>query len=72
MTAGDSAVALELDESSSRHRAEWTAPAGDFVLCTTNLRRWIAADAKHLHHTIFVKTANLFAEVQVTLTCRGV
>ena len=31
---------------------------GDFVLCTTNLRSWIAADAKHLHHTIFLKTAN--------------
>ena len=31
---------------------------GDFVLCTTNLRSWIAADAKHLHHTIFIKTAN--------------
>ena len=45
---------------------------GDFVLCTTNLRSWIAADAKHLHHTIFINTANLFAEVQVTLTCRGV
>ena len=28
---GDSAVALELDESSSRHRAAWTAPAGDFA-----------------------------------------
>ena len=45
---------------------------GNFVLCTTNLRSWIAADAKHLHHTIFIKTANLFAGVQVTLTCRGV
>ena len=31
---------------------------GDFVLRTTNLRSWIAADAKHLHHTIFIKTAN--------------
>ena len=31
---------------------------GNFVLCTTNLRSWIAADAKHLHHTIFIKTAN--------------
>ena len=38
----------------------------------TNLRSWIAADAMHLHHDIFIKTANLFAEVQVTLTCRGV
>ena len=36
----------------------WTAPTGDFVLRTTNLRSWIAADAKHLHHTIFIKTAN--------------
>ena len=31
---------------------------GDFVLCTTNLRSWIAADAMHLHHAIFIKTAN--------------
>ena len=31
---------------------------GDFVLCTTSLRGWTAADAKHLHHTIFIKTAN--------------
>ena len=31
---------------------------GNFVLCTTNLRSWIAADATHLHHTIFIKTAN--------------
>ena len=31
ITAGDSAVALELDKSSSRHRADWTAPAGDFA-----------------------------------------
>ena len=45
---------------------------GDFVLCTTNLRSWMAADATHLHHTIFINTANLFAVVQVTLTCRGV
>ena len=45
---------------------------GDFVLCTTSLRGWTAADATHLHHTIFIKTANLFAGVQVTLTCRGV
>ena len=72
ITTGDYAGALELDTSSSRHGADWTAPAGDFVLCTTNLRSWIAADAKHLHHTIFIKTANLFAGVQVTLTCRGV
>ena len=36
---------------------------GDFVLRTTNLRSWIAADATHLHHTIFINTANLF--------CRG-
>ena len=68
----DSAGALELDTSSSRHGADWTAPAGDFVLRTTNLRSWIAADAKHLHHTILIKTANLVAEVQVTLTCRRV
>ena len=27
---GNSAVALELDKSSSRHRADWTAPAGEF------------------------------------------
>ena len=45
---------------------------GDFVLCTTSLRGWTAADAKHLHHTILIKTANLVAEVQVTLTCRRV
>ena len=25
-----------------------------------NLRSWIAADAAHLHHTIFINTANLF------------
>ena len=31
---------------------------GDFVLCTTNLRGWTSADATHLHHTIFIKTAN--------------
>ena len=31
---------------------------GDVVLCTTNLRSWIAADATHLHHTVFIKTAN--------------
>ena len=49
---GNSAGALELDTSSSRHGADWTAPAGDFVLCTTNLRSWIAADATHLHHNI--------------------
>ena len=55
---GNSAGALELDLSSSRHGADWTAPAGDFVLRTTNLRRWIAADAMHLHHAIFIKTAN--------------
>ena len=72
MTTGDFAVALELDESSSRHRADWTAPAGDFVQRTPNLRSWIAEDAEHLHHTIFINTANLFAVVQVTLTCRGV
>ena len=36
---------------------------GDFVLRTTNLRSWIAADATHLHHTSFIKTANL--------VCRG-
>ena len=71
ITTGDYAGALELDTSSSRHGADWTAPAGDFVLCTTNLRSWIAADAKHLHHTIFIKTANLFAGVQVILTCRS-
>ena len=52
MTTGDFAVALELDESSSRHRADWTAPAGDFVLRTPNLRSWIAADATHLHYNI--------------------
>ena len=38
----------------------------------TSLHGWTAADAKHLHQNIFIKTANLFAEVQVTLTCRGV
>ena len=27
---------------------------GDFVLRTTNLRSWIAADATHLHHTVFI------------------
>ena len=50
---GNSAVALELDKSSSRHLADWTAPAGDFVLRTPNLRSWMAADATHLHHTVF-------------------
>ena len=70
ITTGNSAGALELDTSSSRHGADGTAPAGDFVLRTTNLRSWIAADAMHLHHTIFIKTANLFAGVQVILTCR--
>ena len=30
MTAGNSAGALVLDKSSSRHRAVWTAPAGGF------------------------------------------
>ena len=45
---------------------------GDFVLRTTNLRSWIAADATHLHHTIFIMTANWFVGVQVNLTCRGV
>ena len=45
----------------------------DFVLRTTNLRSWTAADATHLHQTIFIiMTANLFAGVQVTFTCRGV
>ena len=58
ITTGDYAGALELDTSSSRHGADWTAPAGDFVLCTTSLRGWTAADTKHLHHTIFIKTAN--------------
>ena len=57
MTAGDSAVALELDKSSSRHRAVWTAPAGDFVLRTTNLRSWIAADAEHLHQKLILQFA---------------
>ena len=52
ITTGNSAGALELDKSSSRHRAVWTAPAGDFVLRTTSLRGWTAADAKHLHHAI--------------------
>ena len=45
---------------------------GDFVLRTTNLRSWIAADATHLHQTIFIMTANWFVGVQVNLTCRGV
>ena len=31
---------------------------GDFVLRTTSLHGWTAADAKHLHHTIFINTAN--------------
>ena len=44
---------------------------GDFVLCTTNLRSWIAADAKHLHHDL-KRRQTRFAEVQVILTCRGV
>ena len=52
ITTGNSAGALELDKSSSRHRAVWTAPAGDFVLRTTSLRGWTAADATHLHHAI--------------------
>ena len=54
ITTGDYAGALELDTSSSRHGADWTAQAGDFVLRTTSLRGWTAADAKHLHHTIFL------------------
>ena len=58
ITTGDYAGALELDTSSSRHGADWTAPAGNFVLRTTNLRSWSAADATHLHHTIFINTAN--------------
>ena len=58
ITTGNFAGALELDLSSSRHGADWTAPAGNFVLRTTNLRSWSAADATHLHHTIFIKTAN--------------
>ena len=40
------------------------------MLRTTSLRGWTAADATHLHHTIFINTANLFAGMQVTLTCR--
>ena len=60
ITTGDYAGALELDTSSSRHGADWTAPAGDFVLCTPSLRGWIAADATHLHHNILLNTANLF------------
>ena len=72
ITTGDYAGALELDTSSSRHGADWTAPAGDFVLCTTSLRGWTAADAMHLHHDIRKNTANLFARVQVILSCRGV
>ena len=63
ITTGNFAGALELDTSSSRHGADWTAPAGDFVLRTTSLRGWTAANAEHLHHTIFIKTANL--------VCRG-
>ena len=60
ITTGDYAGALELDTSSSRHGAVWTAPAGDFVLCTLSLRGWTAADATHLHHNILLNTANLF------------
>ena len=44
---------------------------GDFVLRTTNLRSWIAADAKHLHQDL-KRRQTRFAEVQVILTCRGV
>ena len=69
---GNSVGALELDTSSSRHGADWTAPAGEISPAATSLRGWTAADATHLHHTIFINTANLFAGVQVTLTCRGV
>ena len=45
---------------------------GDFVLCTTSLCGWTAADAKHLHHTIFIKTANLFAGMFLFLQSAGV
>ena len=68
----DSAGALELDTSSSRHGADWTAPAGDFVLRTTSLRGWTAANAEHLHHTIFIKTANLVAGMFLFLQSAGV
>ena len=44
---------------------------GNFVLCTTNLRSWIAADATHLHQDL-KRRQTRFAEVQVTLTCRRV
>ena len=60
ITTGDYAGALELDTSSSRHGADWTAPAGEISPAATNFRSWNAADAKHLHHTIFINTANLF------------
>ena len=42
---------------------------GDFVLRTTNLRSWIAADAKHLHQDL-KRRQTRFAGVQVILTCR--
>ena len=45
---------------------------GDFVLRTTSLRGWTAADAKHLHHTIFIKTANSVCRGTGDLTCRGI
>ncbi len=37
---------------------------GDFVLRTTNLRSWTAADATHLHQTIFIYNDG-------KLVCRG-
>ena len=73
--AGDSHLPPELSNLMHQVLAtERVGPLrrGDFVLRTTNLRSWIAADATHLHYTIFIKTANWFAGVQVTFTCRGV
>ena len=70
MTAGNYAGALELDTSSSRHGADWTAPAGDFVLCTTNLRSWIAADATHLHHDFLGRWQSCFGAVQAAFLWR--
>ena len=70
ITTGDYAGALELDTSSSRHGADWTAPAGDFVLCMTNLRSWIAADATHLHHDFLGRRQSCFGAVQAAFLWR--
>ncbi len=44
---------------------------GDFVLRTTNLRSWIAADATHLHHDIFQDSKTGFARVKELSRCKA-